>query len=99
MSMLKKGLLIIVSTILFLTFFSNLIFAQTQAAIVQYSDNDYINSVYLEFGGAGTYFTINYDLIINRSSVLRFGETLVELERVLKSLQGCEKSIPHKILH
>ncbi|MEP0106891.1 MAG: hypothetical protein ABJ356_09825 [Balneola sp.] len=73
MSMLKKDLLIIVSTILFLTFFSNLIFAQTQAAIVQYSDNDYINSVYLEFGGAGTYFTINYDLIINRSSVLRFG--------------------------
>ncbi|MEQ9090434.1 MAG: hypothetical protein RIE52_05055 [Balneola sp.] len=73
MIMVKKGFFIIVLTFLFVAILPSLIFAQSQSAIVQYSDNDYINSVYLEFGGAGTYVTINYDLIINKSSVVRFG--------------------------
>lgn len=37
--------------------------------------NKYLSSVYAEFGGAGVLLSINYDLIINETSVIRLGAT------------------------
>ncbi|MBO6621079.1 MAG: hypothetical protein JJ892_03390 [Balneola sp.] len=35
--------------------------------------NKYVNSLYAELGGAGVYLSINYDLTINETSVIRLG--------------------------
>lgn len=37
--------------------------------------NKYINSLYLELGGAGVVLSVNYDLIIKETSVVRIGAT------------------------
>tara|TARA_R110002124_G_scaffold48026_1_gene142153 strand:+ start:25233 stop:25781 length:549 start_codon:yes stop_codon:yes gene_type:complete len=49
------------------------VFAQIGYQEPSYNNHDYVNSLYLEFGGAGTYLTLNYDLTIDESSVIRLG--------------------------
>ena len=69
MSSLLKILLILFGVLLTET----QIFAQIGYKDSSYSNHDFVNSLYLEFGGAGTYLTLNYDLTIDESSVIRLG--------------------------
>ena len=64
--------------ILFLLSFiitSSYLHAQNFEKTLTPDKNKYLSSVYAEFGGAGFILSINYDLIINESSVIRLGAT------------------------
>lgn len=61
--------------ILILGFFGIQIQAQVHDTPYAHEPKEFLNSIYAEFGGAGIFLSINYDLIINESSVIRIGAT------------------------
>jgi len=58
-----------------IAFFGIQIQAQMYETSFANEPKEFLNSIYAEFGGAGLFLSINYDLIINKSSVIRIGAT------------------------